>query len=62
MRFLSLSKNLQMVDSIFKKILLTDEETLRHLSDDPDTYFDEYVIYDEQLEQLFNKLAEYRDV
>ena len=54
-RILDLSKNLQMVDSIFKKILLTDEETLRHLSDDPDTYFDEYVIYDEQLEQLFSK-------
>ena len=61
-RILDLSKNLQMVDSIFKKILLTDEETLRHLSDDPDTYFDEYVIYDDQLEQLFNKLAEYRIV
>ncbi len=60
-RILDFLKNLQMVDSISKRILLTDAEALQHLNDGTDTLFDEYVLYDEHLEQLFIKLAEYKD-
>ena len=61
-RILDLHEELQMIDSVSKCILLTDEDTLQNFNEGAGALFDEYVIYDDQLEQLFNKLAEYRDV
>ena len=61
-RILDLHEELQMIDSVSKCILLTDEDTLQNFNEGAGALFDEYVIYDDQLEQLFNKLAEYRIV
>lgn len=61
-RILNTLKKIQMVDSVSKCILLTDAEAPQCLMDGADVIFDEYVLYDEQLEQLFNRLAEYRDI
>ena len=61
-RILDLHEELQMIDSVSKCILLTDEDTLQNFNEGAGALFDKYVIYDDQLEQLFNKLAEYRDV
>ena len=58
-RILDLHEELQMIDSVSKCILLTDEDTLQNFNEGAGALFDEYVIYDDQLEQLFNKLAEY---
>ena len=61
-RILDLHEELQMIDSVSKCILLTDEDTLQNFNEGAGALFDKYVIYDDQLEQLFNKLAEYRVV
>lgn len=61
-RILDLHEELQMIDSVSKCILLTDEDTPQNFNEGAGALFDEYVIYDDQLEQLFNKLAEYRIV
>lgn len=61
-RILDLHEELQMIDSVSKCILLTDEDTLQNFNEGAGALFDKYVIYDDQLEQLFNKLAEYRIV
>ena len=61
-RILDLHEELQMIDSVSKCILLTDEDTLQNFNEGAGALFDEYVIHDDQLEQLFNKLAEYRVV
>ena len=61
-RILDMHEELQMIDSVSKCILLTDEDTLQNFNEGAGALFDEYVIYDDQLEQLFNKLAEYRIV
>ena len=61
-RILDMHEELQMIDSVSKCILLTDEDTLQNFNEGAGALFDEYVIHDDQLEQLFNKLAEYRIV
>ena len=61
-RISDILQKIQMVDSVSKCILLTDAEALQSLGDSTGTLYDEYVLYDEHLEQLFNKLAEYRDI
>lgn len=61
-RILDMHEELQMIDSVSKCILLTDEDTLQNFNEGAGALFDEYVIHDDQLEQLFNKLAEYRVV
>ena len=61
-RISDILQKIKMVDSVSKCMLLTDAETLLSLGDGIGTLYDEYVLYDEHLEQLFNKLAEYRDI
>lgn len=61
-RISDILQKIQMVDSVSKCILLTDAEALQSLGDSTGTLYNEYVLYDEHLEQLFNKLAEYRDI
>ena len=61
-RISDIFQKIQMVDSVSNCILLTDAEALQSLGDSTGTLYDEYVLYDEHLEQLFNKLAEYRDI
>ena len=61
-RISDILQKIQMVDSVSNCILLTDVEALQSLGDSTGTLYDEYVLYDEHLEQLFNKLAEYRDI
>lgn len=61
-RILDMHEEVQMIDSVSKCILLTDEDTLQNFNEGAGALFDEYVIHDDQLEQLFNKLAEYRVV
>ena len=61
-RISDILQKIQMVDSVSKCSLLTDAEALQSLGDSTGTLYDEYVWYDEHLEQLFNKLAEYRDI
>lgn len=60
-RISDILQKIKMVDSVSKCMLLTDAETLLSLGDGIGTLY-EYVLYDEHLEQLFNKLAEYRDI
>ena len=55
-------QKIKMIDSVFKCILLTDAEALQSMCDGTGILCDEYVLYDEHLEQLFNKLAEYKDI
>lgn len=61
-RISDILQKIRMVDSVSKCILLADAEALQSLGDCTGTLYDEYVLYDEHLEQLFNKLAEYRDI
>lgn len=61
-QIIDIHRELQMVDSVSKCIVLTDEDTMQSLNEGTGALFDEYVIYDDQLEQLFKKLAEYRVV
>ena len=61
-RISDILQKIKMIDSVFKYILLTDAEALQSMCDGTGILCDEYVLYDEHLEQLFNKLAEYKDI
>lgn len=61
-RISDILQKIKMIDSVFKCILLTDAEALQSMCDGTGILCDEYVLYDEHLEQLFNELAEYRDI
>ena len=50
------------VSSVSKCIILTDDVNEQWVCDSEGTLVGEYVIYDEHMEQLFNKLSEYQNI